>query len=622
MPEIAEGRYYIQLSTGRALEAGNTEFQANGARIQTWKLYRGLNQLWEVRRAAPGTFFLLNVAGCRALDAHDADVDRNGCRLQLYDHHPGNRNQQWILRPLGSNRYAVRCAASRSNKVIQIKENVIDRSGEAELSDFLDTSSQKWTFTPVRDAAIVRPNLVDLRPNQTPIKDQGGRGSCTYFGSTAALEAAYKKAGYGDVNLSEEFWAMMGKALYVHPGWPEINAAGANYRENQFAGTQGGGSLRWYPYGFRIPTEADVAYRAVDYAPTDWDSRDQRVANDFNFSLFTRAVLRAPRYYGASNVVAFARDRAPLPPLPDAAEYERVLNLGFEWSVGLNGHNVLLVGFDKSNPASPVFFVKNSYGPPGGDPTVYCERHPYDQILPAIYSAEYLTDVVEPASWPELAFLGRWNLTFDGHKGTLDVYHLPGVGNLPFDVPDAVDHRIGVFYDPAGTAFRVNGRISGNQIEFWFNGANLNLPWDELSGRRFVYHLEPTLDVMTGVHYDGDGSSFGGYGKKGRAILHGTPARKGFPGLASATWNVLIGNLQGQVRFGAASGSGVEGVMTLASGRTRNVEASLLSAGQVTFWVEDGPALATARFLNHEPGLLCGSTSEGRPFYAAYAASR
>ncbi len=320
MPDITEGRYYIQLSTGRALESASEGFKTNGAKIQTWKLYRGLNQLWEVKPAVSGAFYLFNVGGSRALDAHDVNVDRNGCRVQLYDFYPSNRNQQWLLQPLGSGRYSIRCAASRSNKVLQIKDNVIDRSGEAELADFLGTPGQIWTFTPASDAAIVRSNFVDLRPNQTPIKDQGSRGSCTYFGATAALEAAYKKAGYGDVNLSEEFWSIMGKALYIHPIWADI--ADANYRENQFSGTQGGGSTLWYKNGFRIPQESDVPYRTVDYNIPNWDSRNQKEANDFNFSLFTRNVLRAPRYYGASSAVKFAPDQ-----LHNATEYERVLGI-------------------------------------------------------------------------------------------------------------------------------------------------------------------------------------------------------------------------------------------------------------------------------------------------------
>lgn len=618
-PVIMEGRYYIQLSSGRALEASSDTFRANASKIQTWKLYRGLNQLWEVRRAASGAFYLFNVgAGGRTLDAHDADVDRNGGRVQLYDLYPENRNQQWILQPIGGRRYAIRCAASQGNKVIQIKGDTLDRSGEAELSDYVAAASQVWTFTPATDEAIVCPGLVDLRPNQTPMKHQGGRGSCTYFGATAALEAAYKKAGYGNVDLSEEFWSFMGKALYIHPEWPDI--LGANYRENQFAGTQGGGSLLWYGYGFRLPLEADVPYRDTDYDIPNWDSRDQREANDFNFSLFGSNVLRAPLYFGASSVTKFALER-----LRVAADYEQVLSLGFEVNINLSGplyggsHNVTLVGFDKRDASAPVFFIKNSYGPSGGDPRIYCERQPYAAVLNDAYAAEYLTDVTEPAAWDELAFLGRWKLTFDGHKGTLDIYHLPGVGNLPFDAPHVVDRRIGVFYDSAGKAFRVNGKVAGKTIEFWFDGATPNLPWSQLSGRRFVYRHDLNLNLMTGFHYDGDGSRYGGYATKGRALAHGAPSLPTVFSLPNATWDVLIGNLQGTVRFGPATGSTVAGVMTLASGGTRGVEATLLDLNTVQLRMEG--SLAVGRFLNHEPGLVCGDTTAGLPFYAAFKAS-
>ena len=46
---------------------------------------------------------------------------------------------------------------------------------------------------------------VDLRANQTPLRDQGNRGTCTSFGAIAALEAAYKKAGYGNLDFSGRF---------------------------------------------------------------------------------------------------------------------------------------------------------------------------------------------------------------------------------------------------------------------------------------------------------------------------------------------------------------------------------------------------------------------------------
>lgn len=614
MSDIPEGRYYILLSTGRALEAASESFRNNGAKVQTWKLYYGLNQLWEVRHVGADTYQLFNVGGQRALDAHDAHVDRNGARVQLYDAHPGNLNQQWILQSLGANRYSIRCAASRSNKVIQIKDNVIDQSGEAELSDFLTAASQVWTFQPSADGAIVRTNFVDLRPNQTPIKDQGVRGSCTYFGATAALEAAYKKAGYGNLNISEEFWSVMGKALGIHPNWSDI--LDANYRENQFAGTQGGGSLLLYNQGFRVPLETDVPYRPIDYVPDHWASVNQKEANDWNFSLFTRNVLQAPVYYGARSAVDFADEL-----LNDAAEYERLLALGFEVSIHRDAHNLLLVGFDKTDPANPSFFLKNSWGPLGGDPTIYCERRPYAAVLDGgIVKAEYLTNVTEPGPWPELTFQGRWNLNFDGHRGTLDIYHMPGMGIIP--VPDVPDCRLGVFYDPSGNAFRVNGSVSGNRIEFWFNNARPNLPWNELSGRRFVFYLEPTVNVMTGMQYDSDGRSYGGYATKGHFITHGNIPRPGFAALSNSTWEMLIGNQRGLVQFNEATETSVDGTILLRDGSSRIVEVNLLEGDQITVWLEGSTALATARFMNHEAGLLCGSTNGGQAFYAAYVAIR
>ena len=120
----------------------------------------------------------------------------------------------------------------------------------------------------------------------------------------------------------------MGKALYIHPHWPDIRDA--NYRENQFAGTQGGGALFWYSHGFRLPLESDVPYRPVDYVPSNWASTVQKEANDFNFSLFTRNVLQAPRYYSAT----FSQSIAP-EQLRNPAAYEQILSLGYEISAHL-----------------------------------------------------------------------------------------------------------------------------------------------------------------------------------------------------------------------------------------------------------------------------------------------
>lgn len=55
----------------------------------------------------------------------------------------------------------------------------------------------------VRPLAL--PPSADLRTNQTPIRNQGGRGTCTSFAVAALLEAAYKRLHRLELDLSEEW---------------------------------------------------------------------------------------------------------------------------------------------------------------------------------------------------------------------------------------------------------------------------------------------------------------------------------------------------------------------------------------------------------------------------------
>jgi hypothetical protein len=49
---------------------------------------------------------------------------------------------------------------------------------------------------------VLIPNVVDHRPNQTPVKDQNNRGTCVCFASLAGLEAKY---GSTTLDLSEQY---------------------------------------------------------------------------------------------------------------------------------------------------------------------------------------------------------------------------------------------------------------------------------------------------------------------------------------------------------------------------------------------------------------------------------
>ena len=125
----------------------------------------------------------------------------------------------------------------------------------------------------------------------------------------AALEAAYKKRGYGELDLSEEFFSIMSKVMYLEPYWDRVT--GSNVRENQMGSTQGGGSIFWFTNGLKLPLERDVPFRPSYPAPANISSNDQRVVSDFNITQLTYSVLTAPLYYGAITGVEFTSTQYP-----------------------------------------------------------------------------------------------------------------------------------------------------------------------------------------------------------------------------------------------------------------------------------------------------------------------
>lgn len=512
------GRYYIRLANGQALEAEANTYKSDGCKVQIWKQRFTLNQIWDISDAGDGKFYIKNVGAGKNLDAHAGAVNTNGCKVQLWQVLPANINQKWIFQSAGANRYTIRNAASATNKVLDVTGGAIGTGGTAiQLWDGAGTQNQVWTLELSPDKSVISPNIVDLRGNSTPYRNQtlpdGERGGCTYFGSLSALEAAYKKRGYGELDLSEEFMAITSKMFGLHPYWPDITDA--NVRENQFAGTQGGGSVALLAQGMRIPKEEAVGY-GLYRVSEHWAFTDQLFTNNNNFSVWSRfPQIGTATYYGVS-----AYENIPS---ITAENLERVLSLGYEIKICIdNGsHCIMLAGFDKTNPSEKKFIIKDNYGPVGEACNSQLQYLPYSAISRLI-SAEYITDVRLPGAWKEINVVGRWDLNYAGWKGILDFSRLPGLMQFVLSGGPAVsrnggiitDRRLGTFYDHTGKMHRVNGRvyIAGGavEIEFYIDGSKPNLRWDELSGRRFRYRLSADGNSMTGTHTDLDGRTFNG----------------------------------------------------------------------------------------------------------------
>ena len=400
-------------------------------------------------------------------------------------------------------------------------------------------------------AQPARPNYVYLGKNQTPIKDQGSRGTCITFAAIAALEAAYKKAGYSEVILSEEFLNYLGKTFWLHPKWNEVLARGNDGSETQVAAFSGGGGVGYInmlAHGMKVPENSLMPYRhyeytARDFAPLSHDWTDpywnkQKNMSDFNLRFITQSALTADKYYSVREFKEINGRDVNAIETALAAGKEVVWDMdgafpdGPYWDTSSTcakrgAHAMLIIGYDRRdpNPKGHYFIIKNSWGKTSL-PDGY-QRATYDYVKTYGTDAGYIESINPPEPWPELAFIGRWKISYDGHVGLLDIYHIPHIAEIflrQYGVTSP-DNRLGTFYDPSGKAYKVNGSVTGTTINFYVDFNNPDARWDVLNGSSFSYSLINEKQMfMAGSQRDPDGKIYGGYaGKQATGISFPLP---------------------------------------------------------------------------------------------------
>ena len=388
---------------------------------------------------------------------------------------------------------------------------------------------------PAESSAKPELDYVDLRGSQTAAKTQGQRRLGHAFAVVAALEAAYARANHPGLDLSEEFANWMANTTWLADEWETVAAGGVTFAENRLGPDEQGHGidlLVMLASGLRLPVEDRMPYHPKPYElPDKLDRQDQASVNSVNLDpkFLPRSALVAPTYYAAKG---YRRIKGP----SDPAQIESALRDGHEvvldflvggdrsgpiWRAGTTQssdrrHSVLIVGYDRSclDPNDHCFLAKNSDPTLGTTAAHGIVRLAYDYLRFG-QAAGYFTAVRKPGPWPEVAFIGRWNICFDGHCNWLDIYHLPGAMTevrKHHDEP-ITDRRLGMLIRAPESASRINGSIEGRHIElgmadFGSVGARgLNLDWAtklrHRDGRVFDYRLIDAVGgQMAGWHRD------------------------------------------------------------------------------------------------------------------------
>lgn len=240
--------------------------------------------------------------------------------------------------------------------------------GKVVLSAFKDTMAT--TSTLKLDTLSDLPRVVDLKEDMTPVKNQGDRGTCTFFSTMGILEAAIKKDFKVEVNLSEEYLNYVTKKAGHYP-----KVEGSNVANNVYALAATGVLLEkdavyqpsWFQKGMKCEsfkaTDRTAPLECFTHSAPQKEVLDQVISSKgFNFYALSP---------NTNDIITFlAKERRPLtlsvtvnfngwPDSGDVYYNEALRTECLNTPSACGGHSVVLTGYDMDKK---VFFFKNSWG--------------------------------------------------------------------------------------------------------------------------------------------------------------------------------------------------------------------------------------------------------------------
>jgi C1A family cysteine protease len=206
------------------------------------------------------------------------------------------------------------------------------------------------------------PLLVDLRPNMTPIKDQGQLGSCTAFALGACVENYYKKQKV-DFKHSELFTYYNERVMDNSVSYD----AGAYLSDGvKCLQSYGACSNSLWPY-----IQIKFKIRPNNSCYIDAEKRQALIVKNIKqdlISIKTCLSLGIPFVIGIavySSFMSLAVSKTGIVPMPNTLREQF-----------LGGHAITCVGYDDSKK---VFYMRNSWGTGWGNKGYF--TLPYNYLL-------------------------------------------------------------------------------------------------------------------------------------------------------------------------------------------------------------------------------------------------
>ena len=437
------------------------------------------------------------------------------------------------------------------------------------------------------------PASYSLAANQSPIKDQHGRGTCWIFAVTAGMEAAYKKKYGTIIDLSEQYFQHVAKSTGV--AYPKY------YKyENQSSYWNGGNS--WAAsetaQNYTIPLETFAPYLSSDQmnalrvsipaaGALEWKSSatdnivTQAQVDAFEYAdNYINLNARKNAKYGINAVTLLDSSKTR-----DTAFLEGVIYGGKEVAVDFDikwkynaatdvleydstsaggGHVMLVIGYNRTNH---YFILKNSWG------GVNYIKVSYEFMQKASYGGAIVDDVRDPnlGTPAKSLWIGKWNMDHDGWHGVFIIRRITDRFNTPT--------RLGTYFAQDGKAYSVNGKFTNDgrgmiyYIDFAHPGENAP---GSLVGQNFntyVYSWDNVFSAGTTVW---NSIPFGTF--LTRNALPPVPYSNNFNmNEWIGTWNMNHDGWKGILKINSLSGYNISGQYTL-NGKTYALTGTIDSA--------------------------------------------